>query len=422
MATGGSEATRQPASRSVLFVTSNLPRWEGDSTTPFVLHLAQDLQELGWNVDILAPHAPGAAAAETLSGVDIHRFRYLWPESQETVCYGGGALINLRKSKSNLAKLPMLVGAEWLSLSRKLASRRYAAIHSHWILPQGFVSSLAPSRRVARLLTVHGGDIFGLQGAGLSAFKKLALQRADAVTVNSSATEAAVKQLCSPSRVVQIPMGVTEVEAEPTAVEKVRAEHRRGEGPFVVFVGRLVDEKGVADVLEAVDQLQTSCPDVTAVVVGEGQDRAAFEAQAAELGLGERVRFTGWVPPEEVPAYLAAGDVFVAPSRRGTDGWTEAQGLTIAEAMMAGVPVIATALGGITDAVTDNETGVLVDERAPDQIAKAIERLHHDHSLARGIADRGQRLARERYGRRQSAGRFSDLLDELIAKKQGSRQ
>ncbi len=56
-------------SRRILCVTSNFPRWEGDSTTPFILHLAQDLIELGWEVDVLAPHAPSTAAQEALGGV-----------------------------------------------------------------------------------------------------------------------------------------------------------------------------------------------------------------------------------------------------------------------------------------------------------------------------------------------------------------
>ena len=93
----------QPQSKKnrVLCVTSNFPRWEGDSTTPFVLHLAEDLQALGWEVDVLAPHAPSAARHEVLDGVSVDRFRYLWPENRETVCYQGGALINLKQEDSN---------------------------------------------------------------------------------------------------------------------------------------------------------------------------------------------------------------------------------------------------------------------------------------------------------------------------------
>src|SRR4029079_6948243 len=69
----------------ILSLTSSVPRWAGDSCAPFVLHLARDLQDLGWEVDVLAPHAPGAATSEKLEGVRIDRFRYLWPSSLETV-------------------------------------------------------------------------------------------------------------------------------------------------------------------------------------------------------------------------------------------------------------------------------------------------------------------------------------------------
>ncbi len=89
----------------VLCMTSNFPRWDGDSTTPFILHLVQDLQAFGWAVDVLAPHAPGAALKETLGGVRVERFRYFWPEAQESLCYQGGALSNLRRNPFNKFKL-----------------------------------------------------------------------------------------------------------------------------------------------------------------------------------------------------------------------------------------------------------------------------------------------------------------------------
>jgi glycosyltransferase involved in cell wall biosynthesis len=395
-------------------LTSNFPRWSGDSTTPFVLHLAQDLQEFDWHVDVIAPHAPGAARVETLDGVEVRRFRYMWPESQQTVCYGGGALVNLRKHPINRLKLPMLVGAEWASLCRHLASKRYAAVHAHWILPQGFVAGLAPARVPVRLLTVHGGDIFGLQADSLAAFKHFALRRADAVTVNSSATASAVRRLQPAVNPVNIPMGVTEAHPEPSQVARVRGTYRRGAGPLVVFVGRLVDEKGVDDLLEALALLRPRCPDVTAIVVGEGQDRQALERHSKDLGLDDCVTFTGWVAPHDVAAHLAAADVFVAPSRQATDGWVEAQGLTIAEAMMSGAPVIATRVGGIVDAVRDGTTGVLVDECEPKQIADAVEQIFLNPSWADRVAQQGRRLARERFGRRQSAERFSRLIEDLV--------
>ena len=153
-----------PVKGRILCLTSNYPRWEGDSTTPFVLHLAQDLQQLGWQVDVVAPHAAGSAQQESIGGVKVERFRYLWPASAETVCYDGGALINLRKKKSNSLKLPALVLAEWAAVTWRLVWRRYDLLHSHWLLPQGFVGAMsAAPLRIPHVVTVHGGDVFALK-------------------------------------------------------------------------------------------------------------------------------------------------------------------------------------------------------------------------------------------------------------------
>ncbi len=401
----------------VLCVTSNLPRWAGDSTTPFVLHLAADLRALGWDVECLAPHAEGAARREELDGVPVERFRYLWPPSAQTICYSGGALVNLRRSRVNQAKLPALVAAEWAAVARRVARGRYDLVHAHWLLPQGLVAT-APPRRTPVVATAHGGDVFGLPGKALARAKRLALERADAVTANSSFTEAALRRLAPGlGAVVRIPMGVDTAAPDPDEVAALRALHRTGGGPLVAYAGRLVEEKGVDDLLRALAALAYRLPDTTALVLGEGQDRAALEALAAELGVAGRVTFAGWAAPSTVAAALAAADVVAAPSRQGPDGWVEAQGLTVVEAMAAGTPVVATRSGGVGDAVVDGETGLLVDERSPDQLAAAIERLATDSALSARCVAQGRRVAEERFSRSRSADAFSSLFDEVLARR-----
>ncbi len=399
----------------VLFLASTFPRWEGDSSAPFVLNLAQDLRALDWQVDVLVPHAPGALRHEKIGGVRVDRFRYLWPETLQTVCYGGGALANLRHDRKNLLKLPALVAAQAVAAMARLAGGRYVLLHSHWILPQGFTGTLAARPLgIPHITTVHGGDVFALQGRILAGFKRFALAGATAVTVNSSATDAAVRALAprleSPHR---IPMGVADVQPDQEAVVRFRGRYRRGKGPLLSFVGRIVEEKGVADLIQAVALLRHRLPDVTAVIAGEGPERVALEALAYELGVADRVAFTGWLAPARIPEILAAADLFVGPSRQGRNGWKEAQGLTFAEAMIAGTPVIATRLGGIADAVRHEETGLLVREAAPEQIAAAVERLVADPGLARQLATAGERLVRARYTRSASANAFAKLYDGL---------
>lgn len=406
-------------------MTSNFPRWPGDSTTPFVLHLARDLKDLGWDIDVLAPHAPGARRREVIEGVRVQRFRYLWPESLETVCYGGGALVNLRDQPSNLLKLPFLVGAELLGTLERARSRRYSVIHSHWILPQGFVGTIAAkANRIPHIVTVHGGDIFALRGSVLNAFKRVSLHQADAVTVNSSATRAAVTRIAPRVKEMhQIPMSVG-TDANPPAdlVSEIRGRFRRGDGPLLVFAGRMVPEKGVEDLIRAVALMVPRTPDVSVVLLGEGQYRSRMMSLATDLGFVDRIHFLGWVPPENVAAHLAAADVFVAPSRRAPDGWMEAQGLSLVEAMSVAVPVIATETGGVGDAVKEGETGLLVPERSPLPIAAAVERLHRNRELAERLGRGGQAWARRRYSRREVARRFSRLFDDTIRRRVGRRE
>jgi len=409
----------QPRGR-LLCLTSNFPRWAGDSTTPFILHLARDLQALGWQVDVLAPHAPGTATREVLDGVLVERFRYLWPDSWETVCYQGGALINLRRNRVNLAKLPALVMAEWTATLGRLARRRYDLLHSHWILPQGFTGALAARPlKIPHVLSVHGGDVFALRGPWLTRCKRFALRHVDAVTVNSSVTQQAVETIAGPLPALQrIPMGVTVTPVARTdlAALRVRESFRRGDGPLLVFVGRLVEEKGVEDLLHAVRLLLPDLPDTTALVVGEGQDRPALQTLTEALKLAGRVHFTGWVAPEEIGGYLAAGDVFVGPSRQGRDGWVEAQGLSFIEAMVAAIPVVATRVGGIVDSVRDGETGLLVAERSPAAIAAAVRRLMADPALVERLRRQGHALATAAFSRPASAAAFERLFEELLGR------
>jgi glycosyltransferase involved in cell wall biosynthesis len=398
----------------LLVVTSNYPRWAGDSTTPFVLDLTRALGERGWAADVVAPHAPGAARDEDLGGIPVHRFRYLLPESAQTVCYQGGALVNLRQERSNLLKLPALVGTEWAAVVRRLRAGAYAAVHAHWALPQGLVGVLA-TRKVPVVVTVHGGDVFALDQAPLRAAKRYAFRRAAAVTVNSSATERAVLELARPVRLERIPMGIdVDPAVDPARAEALRAAHRTGDGPLLALVGRVVAEKGVFDLLEAVDRLRTELPGVRAVVLGEGQDRAAAETRSAELGLTDHVHFVGWVEPSEIPAWLAAADVVVAPSRRAADGWAEAQGLSIVEAMAAGRPVVASDSGGIGDAVEHEVTGLLVGEARPDELAAAVLRLHEDRELAARLGAAGRGRAVERFSADASADAFAALFADVV--------
>ena len=160
-------------------------------------------------------------------------------------------------------------------------------------------------------------------------------------------------------------------------------------GPVVGVVARLEPEKGHPTLIEAWPQVVAAVPDATLLVVGEGSRRDALEDLASELGVRERVVFTG--RRDDVPAVTAALDVAVLPSYR------EALGLTILEAMALSRPVVASNVGGIPEMVEDGVTGLLVPPRDADALGRAIVRLLTDHPLADTLGRAGHDLVHAQF-------------------------
>jgi glycosyltransferase involved in cell wall biosynthesis len=159
--------------------------------------------------------------------------------------------------------------------------------------------------------------------------------------------------------------------------------------PVVLFVGQLVTGKGVDLLLDALAQVP---PPWRAEIVGDGNGRSALEARAEALGLGGRVRFTGWVDHEALDSHYAASRVLVVPSR-----WAEPFGMIGLEAMHRARPVVAFAAGGIPDWCEDGRTGLLVPVGDTDGLAAAIARVLRDDDLARRLGQAGWERVAERY-------------------------
>lgn len=159
------------------------------------------------------------------------------------------------------------------------------------------------------------------------------------------------------------------------------------EGPLVGNVARLAEQKGHATLLEAVPLVLARRPEARFVIVGDGELRAALEQQARAAGVEAAVLFTG--ARDDVPELLKSFDVFAFPSH------FEGLCLAVIEAQAAGVPVVATPVGGIRETVIHGETGLLVPPRDPAALAGAILRLVEDGELSgRLVAEARRRVTR----------------------------
>ncbi|CAN5693302.1 glycosyltransferase family 4 protein [soil metagenome] len=157
-------------------------------------------------------------------------------------------------------------------------------------------------------------------------------------------------------------------------------------GPKIVFVGRLVLQKGVHTLLEAARHV--GVPDAQLIFVGDGPERSSLERKARSLGLEDRVHITGFVPHDAIPAVLRHADVLVLPSIY------EELGSILIEAMQARLPIVASRTGGIPDAITHEDNGLLVAPGDPNALAGALQRVLGDHLLAQRLGHSAGERAR----------------------------
>jgi phosphatidylinositol alpha-1,6-mannosyltransferase len=181
--------------------------------------------------------------------------------------------------------------------------------------------------------------------------------------------------------------------------DRAAARQRLGwnAGPVLLTVGRLVPRKGVGTVIAAMPEVLKKFPACRYAVIGDGPARAAFERQAHGLGLTGQVEFMGHVPEVvKRDAYVAA-DVFLMPSRSTEFSEVEGFGISFLEANAHGLPVIGSTQGGVPDAVSHGENGLLVDPQDMTGVADAVCALLDDPVARRTMAAAGQRRIRERF-------------------------
>ncbi len=285
-----------------------------------------------------------------------------------------GILPTLKKNKLFYLLVPFFILAELIALLKIIKKTKPDIIHAHWILPQGFVTALAHKiTGVPYVVTIHGGDIYGLQGKFASALKGYALRNASTVTVVSKDIQNTIKQKFGGSIQTDIiPMGVDSTVFHPDKNNPRIREKFGIKGPFLLYVGRLSEKKGVRYLLEAMPEIIKQFPVAKLLVIGTGEQKEELQQLTLKLGISENVIFAGGLPNSELPAYFATADIFIGPSIKAAGGDTEGFGLTFVEAGMSGCIVIGTDVGGIPDIIQNGETGFLVNEKESKALAASL--------------------------------------------------
>ncbi|HRP71894.1 MAG TPA: glycosyltransferase [Luteimonas sp.] len=366
---------------TLLVLTSTYPRWTDDPEPGFVHELAKRLTGR-FRVIVLGPHASGAKTAEVLDGVEVVRYRYA-PERLETLVNDGGIVTNLRRHKWKHLLVPGFVLAQAWHAWRLVRTGHVTIIHAHWLIPQGLLAAMLrclPGRKAPFVATSHGADLFALQGRLLQRMKRFVIDSACAVTVVSEAMRERIRDIDPDTARVSVqPMGVDLRHRFVPDPDTARSDDE------LLFVGRLVEKKGLRHLLDAMPAVIARRPGVRLRIAGFGPEEAALKHRIESLGLADQVDFLGAVPQIDLPGLYRRAALFVAPFVEAGSGDQEGLGLVLVEAAGCGCPVLAGDVRAVRD-VLGHASKSLVDPREQAQLANAIVSVLENPQRARADA------------------------------------
>ena len=397
----------------ILFLTSSYPRGEHDVASVFLRYFAEALAARGCEIHVLTP-ADGQSEAKREGKITVHRFQY-FPLRWQKLAYGSGIVPNLSRSPWLWLQVPFYFLAMLRALLRLLHRENFDLVHAHWIVPQGLIGVLVKAiHPIPLVTTAHGADAFAFKGRLNNFIKRQVVAKSDAWTANTPATSAAINDQTFARPVHVIPMGVDIARfanGDRAALRTLVAE----DNFLLLFVGRLVEKKGVDDLLRALALIPAGLKQRTALwIVGDGDQRSALERVAIDLAVAPQTRFWGKVSNQDLPNFYAAADLFIAPSITASSGDTEGQGVVLLEAFAARACVLATHVGGIESVVRDQVTGVLVQPNQPKEIALAIEKLMSDTAFRATLVKNAYAEVKQRYDWQRIACEFDELYRDLL--------
>ncbi|HUU29853.1 MAG TPA: glycosyltransferase family 4 protein [archaeon] len=401
----------------VLFIVTSFQRDEKDVITPWMLETMNRLRAKGVEVVVYVCAYRGLGD-HRIHGIQVRRFRYFW-RRLELLSHDDTVPDQIRRNRLfALLVVPYLVFGVW-GLRRVLKLERFDVIHVHWPFPHGLFGYFAGRWAHAPVVSqFHGVDLRWVVNKMpfFVPFLRWVIRNSALVAANSSHTKAEIERIAPGTPVEIVPYGSpVSPAAEQKHLDKDSRSVRR-----VLFVGRLVERKGVAYLVRAMKELDCPFP-VELDIVGAGPEEESLRRLVQELGLGQKVHLKGLVSPPELENYYAACDCFVLPAIVDSKGDTEGLGVVLIEALTYQKPVVASSLGGIVDVIRHEETGLLVPEKDSSALARAISRVLTDRELASRLGQDGCRFVRRYFDWDSIIERWISLYREIVSSREKTR-
>jgi glycosyltransferase involved in cell wall biosynthesis len=382
---------------NVLFLTHSFPRSEGDAAGSFLLRLAIALRAEDVTVRVVAPAAAGLPAAEEISGVRVERFRYA-PRRYEKLAYTGNMARDVASSWSARLALVGFLGSDFVHAVRARRSFEPQVVHAHWWFPNGVVGTwVGGLAHIPLVTTLHGTDVRLARTVGVA--KPLfghVLRHSAAVTTVSSWLKEETEALVPGINPTVAPM--------PVATDLFAPGSSR-DGQRLLFVGRLMPQKGVEHLLHALALMKTQA---SLDIVGDGPSRASLEQLAKQLEVAPRIRWHGQVSQPQLPTLYQRAAAVVVPSI------DEGLGLVAVEALLCETPVVAFDSGGLRDVIQHNKTGLLVKAGDRAALAGALDDLLARDGRGTELGRAGRIYALSAFAPESAARRYAGIYRQVL--------
>ncbi len=302
-------------------------------------------------------------------------------------------------------------------LVRAMGGRRVALLHAHFAVDAVYAQVLARRLGVPLVTTLHGFDVTrsrlsllaSLRPALVHAvfgWRRLVREGALFLGVSEVVVEAARQRGAPATRLRNHAVGVDIDALQPSGP---------GEPGLIVHVGRLVEKKGGDVLLEAFAELARLRPAARLVLIGEGPLRPQLQGRAEQLGVSDRVRFTGALPHVAALAWLRRAAVVAVPSRTARNGDAEGLPTVLLEAAALGRAIVASEVAGIAEAVQDEVSALLAPPDDPGRLATALARLLGDPGLAARLGAGARQRVETDYALASQCRELEACYDALVS-------
>ncbi len=426
MARHSDQDTAAIADRPLLIVmlTSSYPLYAGDTTAPFIKELAVGIAALGHRVEVVLPAHPRLRRAPHECGIGLHPYHYA-PGLRRLQVWGYASSLagDVGLKGSAYAAAPLALAASTVATARLARRLRPDLVVAHWVIPNGPPAALAARLAGCPLVvSLHGSDVFlAERKAPIGRAARAVFGRAAAVTACSpDLATRAIGLGADAATTTTIPYGVDPARFRPHAPDEraaVRAELGLREGERLVLAGgRLVYKKGldVAIAAFASAAVREAGP-ARLVIFGYGDLEGELRAQAARLGLADRVLFAGRIERDRIPALFAAADLFLLPSVHDHAGNVDGLPNTLLEAMATGLPIVASDVVGVPTVIDDGVHGLLVPERDVAALGAALAALLRDPARAAALGAAARSRVERELTWPQIARRFLGVYRATLA-------